>query len=290
MGNIQAAKEDWTGLEFANGWQIIKKLNCAEYRKIYQEQTGDFTKIIKNSHYLCCNKNCGTSTYIERTVIQRAMLSKRDCLTKCKGCNGNQINCHYSIACREKNLTKVPDREDKIKIGSTYGFWKVLSIVDSGLTADHQKRATCKCIRCNTIKKIRCDILFTKQAVCECFKSHSFGEFLIKNFLEKHKVPYQSEVVFDNLVGINGGFLRYDFGIYSLDNKIVALIEFDGEQHYQEAGSYFNKDGVVQIHDDIKNKFAENNNIPLLRIPYYEKDKIENIVNSFLQENIPGIV
>ena len=121
------AKEDWSGENFGNNWTIIKKLSCSEYRKIYEEMTGDNTKIIKNSHYLCHNNNCGVDTYLERTVIERA--KKNGILSKCKGCTGIITdNCWYSTLCRQKNLTKVPDRTVKVKVGDTFGFWKVLEI------------------------------------------------------------------------------------------------------------------------------------------------------------------
>lgn len=286
MGKSEATKEDWTGLQFANGWTIQKKLSCAEYRAIYIEQTGDTSKQIKNSHYLCYNENCGISTYIERTVIQRAMQSNRDCLTKCKGCSGEAHNCHYSIQCREKKLTKTPDRSTKVQIGEKYGVWKVLDIIPSGLSSDHQMRANCICSLCGEKKSIRFDDLLARDAACECFKNHSCGEMLVKQCLDNCKIKYKTEVIFENLVGLKGGALRYDFGILDKDNDVIALIEFDGEQHYQSAGSYYNATGAVQIHDDIKNEFAKEHNIPLLRIPYYELGNAEGLIIAFMIDNM----
>ena len=282
MGNAIAAKEDWSGIEFANGWIIEKKLSCAEYRKIYTEQTGDTTKQIKNTHYLCHNKNCGIKTYIERTVIQRALNANKDCLTKCKGCDNNRSNCHYSIQCREKNLTKTPDRSSKVKAEDVFGNWKVVSILASGYSSDHQMRADCICLNCGRKKLIRFDDLLAHDSACECFKSHSCGEMSIKRVLDNLKLNYQTEYCFDGLVGLKGGSLRYDFAVFDENNKIRCLIEFDGEQHYREAGSYFNEFGQVQIHDNIKDEFAKNNHFPLLRIPYYELNQVEGILTAFL--------
>ena len=281
MSITSATKEDWTGIKFANGWVINKKLSCAEYKKIYIKQTGDESKIIKNTHYLCHNEKCGVSTYIERTVIQRALKANRDCLSKCKGCNGERENCHYSIQCREKNLTKTPDRNSKIEVGKIYGIWIVDSIISSGDFSDHQTRANCSCSLCGAKKQIRADTLFNRQAACECFKKHSCGEILVKKALDELKLKYKTEQIFDNLVGMGGGSLRYDFALIDENNEIKGLIEFDGEQHYQE-NSYYNPDGKVQIHDNIKNKYAEEHNIPLLRIPYYESLNIKNIIQNFL--------
>ena len=95
---------------------------------------------------------------------------------------------------------------------------------------------------------------------------------------------YKSEYKFPNLTGLGHGNLRYDFAILNNENKVTKLIEFDGEQHFQEAGSYYNETGQVQIHDAIKDEFAKINNIPLLRIAYFEKNEIDSKLNDFLFE------
>ena len=282
MGKAEAAKENWEGLEFGNGWIIGQKLSCAEYRAIYIEQTGDTSKQIKNAHYLCHNKNCGISTYIERTVIKRTMDANRDCLSKCKGCNGDRENCHYSVQCRQFNLTKTPDRSIKATIGDEIGNWKVLEIIPSGNSASHQVRVVAECLLCGKQREMTMDGLISRSAPCDCYRSHSSGEMLIKTFLDKQGYKYATEMVFENLVGTGSGALRYDFALLSPEEKVIALIEFDGEQHYQEAGSYFNETGKVQIHDEIKDKFAEDNNIPLLRIPYFEAANVDSLITAFL--------
>lgn len=277
------AKEDWSGEIFGNNWTIIKKLSCAEYRKIYEEITGDTSKIIKNSHYFCHNNNCGVDTYLERTVIERA--KKNGILSKCKGCLGiSNNNCWYSTLCRQKNLTKTPDRTIKVKIGDIFGTWKVLNIYNSSDSTDHQIRAKCKCQNCGAIKDIRLDQLQIKGAKCECYRNHSVGEQLIKEYLDKNNIKYKSEYSFPNLTGLGNGNLRYDFAILDKKENVVKLIEFDGKQHFQEAGSYYNENGQVQIHDSIKNDYAKKINIPLLRIPYYEMNNLEEIITSFLMQ------
>lgn len=278
-------KEDWTGLVFANNWKIIQKLSTKEYKTIYEELTGDKTKIIKNTHYLCKNLTCGVETYMERTVIQRALESGRDCMSKCKGCNNDKEKCYYGELCRQKNLTKVPNRKHyNINIGDIYNSWKVISVTKSGLSSDHQCRATCECQNCGAIKEIAFYAVWEFQAACECFRKHSIGEHLIKQILDKNKVNYKTECFFKDLVGIGSGALRYDFGIFNTRNELIGLVEFDGPQHYQDAGSYYNPTGKVQIHDELKNQYAINNNIPLLRIPYYQIKEIEKILFDFLKK------
>lgn len=281
MGKGEASKENWTGLTFANDWVVVKKLNCAEYREVYIQETGDTSKQIKNSHYYCHNNTCGVDTYFERTVLQRMFGQK--ILSKCKNCDGTQENCKYKVKCRIQNLFKIPDRTPKAQVGETIGTWKLISILSAGSKGvSHQNYGLCECTLCGRKKEIGISQLIEKSAACECFKNHSTGEMLIKNFLDKKGVHYKTEQKFPQLVGVGGGLLRYDFGILSEQGDLLYLIEFDGEQHFDEPGSLYNPDGLVQVHDAMKNEFAKANRIPLLRIPYYELNQMEEKITNFL--------
>lgn len=65
----------------------------------------------------------------------------------------------------------------------------------------------------------------------------------------------------------------YDFAIIQ-NNEVVRLIEFDGEQHYREVPQWRTSLDVIQRRDKEKNEYALSNNIPLVRIPYWERDNI----------------
>lgn len=85
--------------------------------------------------------------------------------------------------------------------------------------------------------------------------------------------------------------LPLPFDIYLLDQNI--LIEYDGEQHYMpvnfggisndEAEENFKK---TQYHDAIKNEYCCQNNIPLIRVPYWEKNNLEEFIISQLTQYI----
>ena len=282
----QAAEETWVGMNFANNWEILEKYSCAEYNNIYTKATGDTTKKIKNAHYLVKNNDCGIETYMERTTIGRAINDNRSIMAKCKGCtNGSKLEnntCYYAEQCRIKNLGKIPDRTQKIEVGKTYGNFKVLSIKPSGNYADHQCRADVQCIHCGTIQESRFSSLLDCTLSCDCFRPHSSGETIIKFYLEDHNIPYKAEVSFEDLTSAKGGSLRYDFAVLDKNNQIKTFIEFDGQQHYQEAGAYYNKDGTLQERDKIKNEYAANHNIPLIRIPYTEIMNIYKILDENL--------
>ena len=105
---------------------------------------------------------------------------------------------------------------------------------------------------------------------CGCIAT-SIGEMNIKKILEDNNIEYKEQITFDDLRNIKP--LRYDFGIYE-NGKLVRLIEFDGIQHFEEQ-DYFTHDLTsIKNNDIIKNKYSKDNNIPLVRIPYWERDKM----------------
>ena len=184
MGNPIAAQESWVGLTFGNNWEILEKYNCAAYRKIYIDATGDTSKQIKNAHYLVRNNDCGVETYMERTVIDRALRNKTPIMSKCKGCNNcsrllKNNNCYYAEMCRNKHLGKIPERNQKVEIGKIYGNFYVEAIQPSGNYSDHQCRAIVKCIHCGAVQERRFDTLLNCQISCDCFRPHSSGETII---------------------------------------------------------------------------------------------------------------
>ena len=105
---------------------------------------------------------------------------------------------------------------------------------------------------------------------CGCI-STSIGEINIKKILEDNNISYAEQYTFSDLKNIKP--LRFDFAIFE-NNKLVRLIEFDGIQHFKEQ-EYFTH-GLTEIknNDIIKNKYCKDNNIPLVRIPYWERDKM----------------
>lgn len=107
--------------------------------------------------------------------------------------------------------------------------------------------------------------------------SKSKGEEIIHNLLIKNRILFSEEISFKGLNGCNNTPLRFDFAIFTKSKKIWALIEFDGQQHFQFT-PYFHKskeDFHKQLeYDKKKNKFCLKNKIPLYRIPYWEIDNL----------------
>ena len=55
-------------------------------------------------------------------------------------------------------------------------------------------------------------------------------------------------------------------------------------QHFRPYDYYGGKETFenIVLRDEIKNKYCENNNIPLLRIPYNKKNEIVEILDKYL--------
>ena len=106
---------------------------------------------------------------------------------------------------------------------------------------------------------------------CGCISS-SIGETNIRMILQANNIEYKKEYTVKEI-----GNLRFDFALLE-NKKVVRLIEFDGIQHFTSCSGVWNntKDNLQkrQERDNRKNKWAINNNIPLVRIPYWERDNI----------------
>ncbi|MBS4894063.1 MAG: hypothetical protein KHZ90_09870 [Veillonella parvula] len=105
--------------------------------------------------------------------------------------------------------------------------------------------------------------------------NESKGEKTIRLYLENNNIKFKQEYVFADCK--HKYTLPFDFYIPNYN----LCIEFDGIQHF-EVREHFggNKEFKnTQIRDEIKNKYCKDNNINLLRIPYWKLDNIENILD-----------
>ena len=82
--------------------------------------------------------------------------------------------------------------------------------------------------------------------------------------------------------------LPFDFQIFLPGSGYEALIEMDGEQHFEAVECFGGEDVFerTQKHDNIKNEFAINQKKPLLRIPYtFSYEQIQNRIKNFIELN-----
>ena len=105
----------------------------------------------------------------------------------------------------------------------------------------------------------------------------SKGEKTISEVLTKLNIEYEIQKTFKDCKDIK--VLPFDFYLpqYNL------IIEYDGEQHFAIKHA-FDEDSfwITVVHDAIKNQYCEDNNINILRIPYWEFDNIEELITNKL--------
>jgi len=116
--------------------------------------------------------------------------------------------------------------------------------------------------------------------------NESKGELKIRAWLENNNMLFGREYdEFEDLLSDKGNPLRFDFIIFNNNNELFYLIEYDGKQHYEWQIGWQTKINfeTLQYHDKLKNAYCLKNNIPLLRIPYWEFDNIEEILNRYFK-------
>lgn len=176
---------------------------------------------------------------------------------------------------RKKNLSNV---ERLNLIGNKYGKLTVIEMLDVN---KHHKQL-CKCL-CECGKEtivVASSLISNHTLSCGCLISY-YNRF-IDNYLNEINIRHQSEypIIYNNT--------RYRFDFYLPDYN--TFIEYDGSQHYEL--SHYYKDNIeknkkvlynTQKRDKIKNQYCKENNINLLRIPYWENKNIKTIINNYLQ-------
>ena len=119
---------------------------------------------------------------------------------------------------------------------------------------------------------------------CKRLKSH--GEAKVENFLRRSDIKFVAEKTFPGLIGKRGYPLRYDFYL----TEFNMLIEFDGAQHFEKDitfnNGYFSDFETIKHHDNLKNNWANENNISLIRIPWFKINEIDSIINIAIKETI----
>lgn len=122
------------------------------------------------------------------------------------------------------------------------------------------------------INKYNCGV------VCKNCKA-SQGEYAIIRYLNKKKINYvYDNEYFKDLTSEKGNVLRPDFIL----TELALWIEYDGEQHFNYPNGFhksIEEFEYLKECDEIKNKYANKHNWKLIRIPYWEFENIEEILN-----------
>ena len=235
----------------------LKKINVSQAAKkdLTNQKFGKLTAIrpteqkTNNGSIIWeCLCECGSICYRSTSSLNRKGIINHSC-----GCyNQEQITNlnHKNLLTKKFGKLIVIEKTDERKNGCI--VWK------------------CLC-ECGNIAYVPTNSLTTGNTQsCGCISS-SIGENNIQKILEENKINYKKEWSDKEL-----DLKRFDFAIIENDFPI-RFIEFDGKQHYTNLSGIWNsKETLEEIkqRDKLKNKYALSHNIPLVRIPYWERDNI----------------
>ena len=242
------------------------------------------TKELRSDGIIQCHQ-CGTKRSPQTQLIKNIIGKKFNHLTvleKTEKRSGGKVV--YKCICDCEKQTEVfvtkTDLETnhttscgcarrKYSIGNIINNRKIISYIGSKYSDGHYYYR-CKCLLCDNEYDSLGQSL-EKTISCGCQKS--IGEYNIIQVLRNHNIPFVREYKFPS------SLFRFDFAILNSSNQVIRLIEFDGEQHYEQniknsGWNTFQKYQYTLEHDLLKNQLAQDNNIPLVRIPYWERNNI----------------
>lgn len=118
------------------------------------------------------------------------------------------------------------------------------------------------------------------QGCYKCRSSHVERE--VRKYLTSISIVFEEQKTFLGCVSpISNYPLKFDFYIPSL----ITCVEFDGEQHFRpwkNGKISIDKVAKTQLMDHIKDDFCKANGIRILRIPYYNINKVSDILKKEL--------
>ena len=140
------------------------------------------------------------------------------------------------------------------------------------------KKILCQCLTCNNTWEVKPNDLLSGYGCPICNESH--GERNIRMYLKMHNIDFESQMKFDDLYGIGGRRLSYDFYLPTYN----ILIEYQGQQHERPVNIFGGEEQfeIQKEHDKRKREYAEQNNINLVEIWYYDENNISNILDNKL--------
>lgn len=136
----------------------------------------------------------------------------------------------------------------------------------------------CRCKICNNEWETKpVNILYNGSGCPKCCASH--GEIKLNSLLNKYNIDFEEQYTFDGCM--YNALLKFD--AYDVNNNIAY--EYQGEQHYYPVNFGGCDDAtatenfrVGQIRDDIKRKYCKEHKIPLIEIPYWEYNNMEEFL------------
>lgn len=232
-------------------------------------------------------------------VLGRAGSKKGKATWNCQ-CECGKIKEYPGDALRRGEATSCGECELKRKRCSEVGKKNLidptgqkfgrLTVIERTDTPDHVKNGTfwkCLCDCGNYHIAEATNLKRGNVLSCGCLKSK--GEEKISSILRNLHVNFVPQYT-ENRFEMSTTYLPYfDFAIFNNENKLLCLIEYNGEQHYKyynNPKSWNNKENFLktQRRDSEKKKICEKYQIKLYIISYKEFDNLEKIIYNIIKE------
>lgn len=201
----------------------------------------DFKK--NNRTYCKCQCECGEIFEARKDNVKAGHTTSCGCLSSRAG--KNLLNRKFN------HLTVIGKTNKRNSAGSI--IWK----------------CSCDCSNNSIVEVDTHSLLSGATQSCGCLTSK--GEEKIAELLAQYSIPFVKQKTFESCKFPDSGYLaKFDF--YVNDRYII---EFDGIQHFQSVEFFKNNNySSIKTRDDIKTQWCQDNNIPLIRIPYTMLDEL----------------
>ena len=287
----------WTNIHTGQGCSVCRgiQIGLSNCLAIKNPKLANEWHPILNGDLTPYNVTCGNSKLdiwwqCEKGHEWTAKINSRNDGNGCPYCTGQLPSKDYNLLvinpklCEEWDYEKNDKRPEEYTPGSgEYAWWicKECGHKWYAQIASRNKSNGCpECCKSKGEKKID-EILINNNLVK--LSQEELDQLIDENKYNKNYFIPQKE--FDNLIGLGGGLLSYDFYI----PKYTFLCEFQGIQHEKYIPGFHKSydDFLKQLeHDKRKREYAQIHNINLLEIWYYDFDRIEEILSKKLNFNI----
>lgn len=244
-----------------------KEIPCPQCHKVFKQRQA-------NSKF--CSRECQATWHGNEEARGKGYTR----LVPCKECGkeflrDSKSNVYCSLKCLGKAHTGEGNAtylsyDDLSEMAKEKGF----EFISRGMKNERAYNIVYRCNLCGEVNK-------SNRIRFNCsYCTSSKGEFAVKEYCKSNNMDYEAQ--YTNKMCRYKHALAFDFAIYSKE-ELVALIEYQGEQHYKVVEYWGGEKGLKmrQKRDNIKRDYCKVNNIPLIEIPYTVED-----IESFLEKEL----
>lgn len=210
--------------------------------------------------------------------------SMSDINCKCKVCGRiwstraqHLVEGHGCPSCSAKLNGKTLRKSHEQFVKDVYDINPYIKIKGRYTTCN--TKVQCECANCGYVWSPVAGDIEAGKGCPKC--KETTGERKIRAYLDRYNIMYVKNKRFDNLIGLGGKQLSYDFYLPTFR----LLIEFQGEQHERPVELFGGEEVFKKQleHDRRKKNYAIMHGYNLLEIFYKDMDNIESILDNHIR-------